>query len=192
MPLHRIEPMDKLHETIQEHFSRDFCERESESKIENSCDDNEFLAQVSSSIHRDSGKYMISLPFKDAIQYPDNRNLALQRLSCLKRELEKDMEFRVSYTAQMDKLINRGHAELVPENQLTRKDGKVWLIPHFSVTHPTKKKTRVVFDLKAKYQGISPNEHLLQGPDFTNTLVGVLLRFREGPVAISADIEQMF
>ncbi len=32
----------------------------------------------------------------------------------------------------------------------------------------------------------------MQGPDLTNTLVGVLNRFRQEPVAIMADIESMF
>ena len=32
----------------------------------------------------------------------------------------------------------------------------------------------------------------MQGPDLTNSLVGVLLRFRRGNVAFMADIEAMF
>ena len=32
----------------------------------------------------------------------------------------------------------------------------------------------------------------MQGPDLTNSLVGVLLRFRQAPVAFTADIESMF
>ena len=32
---------------------------------------------------------------------------------------------------------------------------------------------------------------MLQGPDLTNTLVGVLIRFRENPVALMADVESM-
>ncbi len=55
-----------------------------------------------------------------------------------------------------------------------------------------KGKLRVVFDCSAKTIGISLNDHLLQGPDLTNSLVGVLTRFREEPVAFMADIECMF
>jgi len=39
---------------------------------------------------------------------------------------------------------------------------------------------------------VSLNSKLLQGPDLTNSLVGVLLRFRQENVAIMADIEAMF
>lgn len=38
----------------------------------------------------------------------------------------------------------------------------------------------------------SLNDHLFTGPDLTNTLVGVLCRFRKGSVAFMCDIERMF
>ena len=49
-----------------------------------------------------------------------------------------------------------------------------------------------MFDSAAKFRNTSLNDQLLQGPDFTNSLVGVLLRFREERVALMADIEKMF
>ena len=39
---------------------------------------------------------------------------------------------------------------------------------------------------------MSLNKLLLSGPDLTNNLLGVLLRFRQDPVALVGDIEQMF
>ena len=36
------------------------------------------------------------------------------------------------------------------------------------------------------------NKELIQGPDLTNHLLGVLIRFRQELVAFSADIESMF
>lgn len=36
------------------------------------------------------------------------------------------------------------------------------------------------------------NDQLLQGPDLTNSLIGVLTRFRQGPTAFMADVEAMF
>ncbi|XP_022111166.1 uncharacterized protein LOC110990463 [Acanthaster planci] len=51
---------------------------------------------------------------------------------------------------------------------------------------------RKVFDCAARFKGTSLNDNLLQGPDFTNSLVGVLTRFRQETVALVADIEAMF
>ncbi|XP_068739567.1 uncharacterized protein [Montipora capricornis] len=71
--------------------------------------------------------------------------------------------------------------------------GPVLYLSHHSVVHPQKpKKVRIVFDCAAKFCNTSLNDQLLQGPDFTNSLVGVLLRFREERVALMADIEKMF
>jgi hypothetical protein len=36
------------------------------------------------------------------------------------------------------------------------------------------------------------NSLLMSGPDLTNNLVGVLMRFRKNAVAITSDVEQMF
>ena len=53
-------------------------------------------------------------------------------------------------------------------------------------------KLRVVFDCSAKYKGICLNDILLQGPDITNNLVGVLLRFCQESIAVQGDIQSMF
>ena len=59
--------------------------------------------------------------------------------------------------------------------------------------HPAKPgKVRVVFDCSAKYRGSSLNDQLLQGPDFTNSLIGVLTRLRQENVALMSDVEDMF
>jgi hypothetical protein len=49
-----------------------------------------------------------------------------------------------------------------------------------------------VFDCAAGYRGTSLNAELLQGPDLTSNLVGVLLRFRMEYIGLMADIEAMF
>ena len=50
----------------------------------------------------------------------------------------------------------------------------------------------MVFDCSAKFAGTSLNDQLLQGPDLTNSLVGVLTRFRQESVALVCDIKAMF
>jgi len=72
-------------------------------------------------------------------------------------------------------------------------DNRIWYIPHHGVYHPNKPgKIRVVFDCSCQYLGSSLNKALLQGPDLTNSLVGVLIRFRQEPIAVMADVEAMF
>lgn len=65
-------------------------------------------------------------------------------------------------------------------------------IPHHGVYHPRKSKLRVVFDCGAKYKGTSLIDHLLQGPNLTSSLIGVLLKFRQEPVALMSDIKCTF
>ena len=65
--------------------------------------------------------------------------------------------------------------------------GKVWFLTHHGVRHKQKNMFRIAFDCSLKCQGVSLNDELLQGPDLANNLLGVLLRFRQGKVAIYRD-----
>lgn len=63
----------------------------------------------------------------------------------------------------------------------------------FGVYHPKKPDSiSMVFDSSAKHQGIALNDVLLKGPDASNSLQGILMRFRKEKIAITADVEQMF
>ena len=140
------------------------------------------------------GHFQIGLPFRrEDIQLPDNKYQALKRLKSLKRRMIDNPEFHSDYKTFMKSIIDNGYAEQVGNEQLSGEPGRVWHIPHHGVYHPKKPdKIRVVFDCAAKCQGVSLNDLLLQGPNLTNNLVGVLLRFREENIAIMADIEAMF
>ena len=92
----------------------------------------------------------------------------------------------------MQKLFDNGHAEPAPSTESSSSPPR-WYLPHFGVYHPQKPgKIRVVFDSAAETNGVSLNKMLLSGPDLTNSLLGILIRFRQDPVAFMADIEQMF
>ena len=74
-----------------------------------------------------------------------------------------------------------------------RRIGRVNYIPHHGAYHPKKPgRIQVVFDCSGRYAGTSLNQSLLQGPDLTNNLVGVLCRFRQETVAFSCDVQSMF
>jgi len=158
-----------------------------------SYDDFKFIRQLTDGVHEHDGHYEMPLPFKktDTV-LPDNTDMALKRLKQLKCRLENNSSYRQDYESFMQEIIDRGYCEKVTDGHQYRFGAK-WFIPHHGVYHPKKPgKIRVVFDCSAKYRGISLNDTLLQGPDMTNDLLGVLCRFRKEPIAISCDIEKMF
>ena len=89
-------------------------------------------------------------------------------------------------------MLKKGHAEKMDDGEAKGIPGRTWYLPHHGVYHPQKHKLRVVFDCAAAYQGKCLNSQLLQGPDLNYSLVGVLTRFRQEPVAFAADVEGMF
>ncbi len=50
----------------------------------------------------------------------------------------------------------------------------------------------MVFDCSAKFKGTTLNDHLMIGPDLTNSLLGVLWRFHKNSYAIICDIQKIF
>ena len=78
----------------------------------------------------------------------------------------------------------------VPQSEVE----KQWFLPHFPVVKEDRVKTkvRVVFDAAAKRDGKSLNDAIWPGPKLQRDLVDVLTRFRRAPVALSADISEMF
>lgn len=184
----------KLEELVKASINSDFPERAIEDKKEHSVEDKKFLSQVGGSISHENGHYSIGLPFRDnSVNLPNNMIQGQQRLESLKRKMLKNPQFRNDYISFMNKLFEKGFAEAVPEMQLKRDDGRVWYLPHHGVYHEKKPgKIRVVFDCSAVFRGVSLNSQLLQGPDLTNSLLGVLLRFRQERIAVQGDIEAMF
>ena len=174
----------KIEELLQQQLKHDFPERQHEERLEMSQEDHAFLKKVSNSV-----------PLRnDNAEFPNNRCLAEQRAISLKRKLLKNTPFHEEYKRFMADNLRKGFAiQITPqEMQKKTKMAKTWYIPHHGVYHPKKHKLRIVFDCGATYQGLSLNSQLLQGPDLTNSLTGVLTRFRQGTVAFIADVEAMF
>ena len=181
---------------VTQMFEQDFSERNNDIQAY-SMDDKRFLAKVKEGIvHCEDWHYEIPLPFKQPnLKLPNNRCVALRRLNQLKRRFERDKKYRDDYITFMNGLLKNGYAEKVSEKKSSVDQGEehVWYIPHHGVYNPMKpNKIRVVFDCSAEYNGDSLNKHLLQGPDLTNSLFGILCRFRQEPVGLMCDIEAMF
>jgi hypothetical protein len=139
------------------------------------------------------GNLEMPLPLKcEDSPLPDNRRsvfcrqyTTLKRLRADSTKLKKCINF-------MQDMMDNNHVEKVPPEEEPGSPGKTWYLPIFPVEQTNKGKVRLVFDSAASYAGISLNSYLIQGPDQTNKLRGVLARFREGKVGFVADVKSMF
>ena len=124
---------------------------------------------------------------------PNNEYLALSRLYDLERKLAKHPQIRQMHTKTMKEHIKKRYARKLSDKEADTISPRTNYIPHHRVTNINKlNKLRIVFDAAAKFSNLSLNHHLLKGPDFLNSLIGILLRFRGGQYAIIGDIEAMY
>lgn len=190
-----------------EHFSANiefpakdiFRERRDDDASALSCEDKKFLNVVCNNITVGSdGKLQIPLPIRDIDgRIPRNDTAVYNRQKNSLIRLKSNPTKMNECIKFMEKLMTHKHIERVPISEIDPNSGdscekKMWYLPLFPVTHPKKKKTRMVFDAAASYKGVSLNSMLLTGPDQNNKLRGVLCRFREQEVAFIADVECMF
>jgi len=192
-----VEPVKEVisPQAIQQMFEMDFNDyKYGPDEYSYSQEDKRFIREVERGIQHHDGHYVIPLPFREPqMTMPNNRNQVLKRANWQRNKMLRDENYRNDYVNFVNEMLAKGYARKVPEDQLEAVPGKVWYIPHHGIYHPRKpQKIRVVFDCSAKHQGTSLNDQLMQGPDLTNSLVGVLTRFRQDRVAFMADIEAMF
>ncbi|XP_060802199.1 uncharacterized protein LOC132902161 [Amyelois transitella] len=180
---------DNLDAIIKEHFAIEalgVTERKPSSDIEERA--TKKLEEVVRKVAVD--KYEAGLIWKAEDEtLPDNRSTAESRMRNLEKKLDKDPELKADYEKQIQHLLDSDYAEEAPKYSTST---RLWYLPHFAVTHPTKKKRRIVFDAAARSNGKCLNDALLSGPDLLQSLWGVLIRFRQGPIAVVADIKEMF
>ena len=137
------------------------------------------------------GHYQVPIPWKDNVAVPNNIAVARSRLFSLKSSLDK-RGLTERYNNEVVKLLDSGYAELVPVDDVGKVE-KVWYLPHHAVINEKKPdKLRIVFDCASRFQGESLNDKALQGPDLTNKLIHVLLRFRQHQICVMADVESMY
>ncbi|KAJ8410005.1 hypothetical protein AAFF_G00210460 [Aldrovandia affinis] len=183
----------KLEELWQLQFKQDFPDAGQNEDIEMSKDDHQFMNMVSQSSKLVDGQYSVCLPIRNkSLCMPNNRSVAEQRVLNLRKRFSRDVKFHTEYVAFMEDILKKGYAVKLNSAECEPTEGRTWYLPHHGVRHPVKQKLRVVFDCGASFQGTSLNQQLLQGPDLTSSLVGVLMRFRQETVAVMANVEAMF
>ena len=127
------------------------------------------------------------------IQLPANRQMAERQLCSLERRLKRNPELSKGYADTISKDVEKGYVKKLSPEEEKKPVKREWFLPHHAVINPNKPgKIRRVCNAAALFENTSLNDNLLIGPDLLNSLVGVLFRFREERVALSADIEAMF
>ncbi|XP_055633605.1 uncharacterized protein LOC129773952 [Toxorhynchites rutilus septentrionalis] len=130
----------------------------------------------------------------DYVELPDSFPMALRRLQCLERRMDKDLVLKENIHRQVQEYKDKGFAHLATADELADADPRrTWYLPLGVVCNPKKpEKVRLIWDAAAKVDGISLNSLLLSGPDLLVSLISVQFHFRQYPVAVSGDIKEMF
>ena len=124
---------------------------------------------------------------------PNNYGSALGQLYSLERRFQRDPKLKELYQQSIDTDVEKGFVKVLGKSEVKGTLGKEWYLPHHPVLKPNKPgKVRRVCNAAAKYKNICLHDKLLAGPDLLQGLIGTIFRFREGPIALTADIESMF
>ena len=187
---------DLISRQLDQFFNFEFKESLADLKTVMSQEDKKALSVFEESVHLKNGHFEVEIPWKNYPPcLPNNRPVAEYRLKLLKKKLTRNLICVTSIPTSFVTWLTKEYAGKVPRDHSNQNgnDVVVWYLPNHSVTHPKKpEKVCVVFYCAAKYQGTSLNDKTLQGPDLTNSLTVVLIRFREEQTALMADIEAMF
>ena len=139
------------------------------------------------------GRYEVGIPWVDD-QPPlySNRAGAEGRLLSLENQLKRRPDVAEKYCQVIEANVAKGYVRKVEPDEVD--DGASWYLPHFPVVREDKQttKVRIVYDSAARYEGISLNDTMLPGPKLQQDIFDVLLRFLKNPVALVADLTEMF
>ncbi|XP_063955361.1 uncharacterized protein LOC135154088 [Lytechinus pictus] len=145
--------------------------------------------------HKVGRQWMIPYPWKrDPSHLPDNKMQAERMLAGTEKKLVINPEYAEAYSKQMKEMTEMGFSRKLTQEEMKNYQGPVHYISHHAVVRPEKKSTplRIVFNSSSSFQGHCLNDYWMKGPDLLKDLFGVLLRFRERPVAILGDISKMY
>ena len=139
----------------------------------------------------EKGHIEMPLPMRPGAEVPNNRSSVLGRTISTLNRLKRDDKKLNSSLKAFGEYLTAGHVVEAPIPPSAPPD-QVCYLPIFPVFNPHKDGARLVLDPSLATEGKSLNNALLSGPDETNKLVGVLIRFRVGEIGFSADVEKMF
>ena len=158
-------------------------------------DDKRALEQLEKTTKLVDGRYEVWLPWAEENATIQKNSFSAHSQFCsLERRLEKDESLKQRYEETVNVDVQNGYVRNLEEGELdATEDERQWYVPHHPVINPHKpEKVRRVCNAAAKYKVESLNDKLLTGLDLLQSLVGIIFKFREHQIALTADIEAMF
>ncbi|XP_062557227.1 uncharacterized protein LOC134222098 [Armigeres subalbatus] len=185
---------DELHQTVKKHFALESLGiMKPETLLLSVADQraHDLLKQLTT---YDGKRYTTGLLWRyDSVRLPDNYDMAMRRHQCLQKRLDKDPRLAETLNRMIADYVSKGYARRLSKEELKQTYPRVWYLPVFPVVNPNKPgKVRMVWDCAACSFGVSLNSALLKGPDQLNSLLSILLQFREHRVGLTGDIREMF
>ena len=157
--------------------------------------DDKALMKFNESICFRDGRYQAQWPWKcENSDLPENFDVVMSRFKSLERRLQRNKDLLRRYDDVIQNQVKQGIIKRAVN--ITEGGNLKHYLSHHSVLTPAKNTTklRVVYDalLKDKKGDNSWNDCLYRGPIFLPDLCGILLRLRQYPIVMLADIEKAF
>lgn len=150
-------------------------------------------------LKRDSdGRFIVTLPIIQNHQHlGDSLGVAIKRLNSIECKFRKNPDFQTKYIQFMREYEELGHMEkITPECLNMENNGNnLFYLPHQGVLNQRSTTTalRVVFDGSCETtSGASLNDILMVDPTIQEDLFSILIRFRQHPVVMTADVSKMY
>lgn len=157
----------------------------------------ETLFQTTTTTFND-GRYMVRLPFRvhpsTSNFLGDSYKIAEYRYMKLEQKLNKNPELCSEYTKYINAFIDSEHLRPATIEEINDTQNS-YFMPHHAVCkeESTSTKLRVVFDASCKTtNGLSLNDQLLVGPNIQSDIFTIIMRWRQYPIAFTADITKMY
>ena len=149
----------------------------------------ETVSIVRSSMEKSDAGYIVCLPFKKTTRPSANYRNAKGQLNSLIQRVSHDANLGKQYDDIVNSYVEKEFIKEIPNDPTAG---------HYMPHHPVFKKSattpmRIVFNASSKpTDGTSLNDCLFTGSSLTAKLHDILLTFRQGQYAITADISKAF
>ena len=140
----------------------------------------------SNTLH-DGSRYVVEMLWaEDHIHLPDRFYASLVQFKSLEKCLEKDLNLKTQYASDIRGDVEKGYVVPVSPHDTKNRSDREWYVLHHPLLNQKNRQSAAMF------AGNSLNNSFFVGSDLLQSLLFVLMRFREHKYAVSADIEGMF